>query len=90
MAILREASLSDSEEAKMTRLVTSPQPAVAANRQELELLGQSDTVIHVGGFAKKHTVLIAKGLVQECSDFLQKHRCVVDLDKRVLSEEVVP
>jgi hypothetical protein len=69
-------------------LVTSPQPAVAANGQELDLLGQRDTVIHVGGLAKKHTVLIAKGLVQECllgADFLQKHRCVVDLDKRVLS-----
>ena len=23
-------------------------------------------MIHVGGLAKKHTVLIAKGLVQEC------------------------
>ena len=48
-------------------MVTSPQPAVAANGEELDLLGQSDTVIHVGGLAKKHTVLIAKGLVQECN-----------------------
>ena len=42
------------------------------------------TVIHVESLAKKHTVLIAKGLVQECllgADFLQKDRCVVDLDK---------
>ena len=41
------------------QLVASPQHAVAASGQEYYLLGQSDTLICVGGLTKKHTVLIA-------------------------------
>ncbi len=66
ITIVREDVWRETLQLDWSRLVTSPQPAVAANGQELDLLGQSDTVIHVGGLAKKHTVLIAKGLVQDC------------------------
>lgn len=86
VTIVREDVWRGTLQSDWSRLITLPQPAVAANGQESDLLGQSDTVIQVGGCAKKHTVLITKGLVQECllgTDFLQKHRCVVDLDKRV-------
>ena len=88
VTIVREDVWRETLKSDWSQLVASPQPAVAANGQELDLLGQSNTEIRVGGLAKKHTVLIAKGLIQEClldADFLQKHQCVVHLDKRVLS-----
>ena len=83
VTIAREDVWKGTLQSDWSLLTTSPQPAVAANGQELDLLGKSETTIRVD-LAKKHTVLIARGLVQECllgADFLQKHRCVVDLDK---------
>ena len=41
----------------------------------------------VGGLSESHSVLMAKGLTQECllgADFLSKHGCVVDLKEQVL------
>ena len=87
VTIVREDVWRETMQSDWSQLVPPPHPAVAANGQELDLHGQGEVTIGVGGLAKRHTVLVARGLTQECllgADYLQKHRCVVDLDKRVL------
>ena len=75
VTIVQEDVWKETLQSDWSRLVTSPQPAVATNCQELDLLGQSETVIYEGDLAKKYTVSIARGLVQECllyADFFAK------------------
>ena len=55
---------------------------VAANGEKLELVGQVEVSITIGGVTRRHMVLVTKHLTQECIlgvDFLTKHACVVDL-----------
>eukprot|EP00731_Ephydatia_muelleri_P037376 Em0453g3a len=55
---------------------------VAANGEKLELVGQGEVSITIGGVTRRHMVLVTKHLTQECIlgvDFLIKHACVVDL-----------
>ena len=60
---------------------------VAANGEQLRLLGQTEVRLHVGGLQVFYNVLVAKGLTQECllgADFLSQHGCIVDLRRQVL------
>ena len=60
---------------------------VAANGEQLRLLGQTKVRLHVGGLQVFYNVLVAKGLTQECllgADFLSQHGCIVDLRRQVL------
>lgn len=87
VTIVREDVWRETMQSDWGQLAAPLHPTVAANGQELDLRGQSEVMICVGGLAKRHTVLVARGLTQECllgPDYLQKHRCVVDLDKRIL------
>ena len=55
---------------------------VAANGEKLELVGQGEVSITIGGVTRRHMVLVTNHLTQECIlgvDFLTKHACVVDL-----------
>ena len=55
---------------------------VAANGEKLELVGQGEVSITIGGVTRRHMVLVTKHLTQECIlgvDFLIKHACIVDL-----------
>ena len=42
-----------------------PYPVMAANGQNLNLLGKADVFIHVGGVKAYHGVLVATGLTQK-------------------------
>ena len=82
VTILREDVWRESQEPNQCTPIPPFRPVVTANGQELDLLGQSEVLIHVGGLREKHTALIAKGLTQECLlgvDFLKRHGCIVDL-----------
>ena len=60
---------------------------MAANGQNLNLLGKADVSIHVGGVKAYHGVLVATGLTQRCllgADFLQRHGCVVEFQQETL------
>ena len=55
---------------------------VVANGEKLELVGQGEVSITIGGVTRRHMVLVTKHLTHECIlgvDFLIKHACVVDL-----------
>jgi len=68
------------------QLTPPPRPVIAANGDELEVLGLGDVTLQVGGLETTHTVLVARGVTQECllgADFLSRHHCVVDLGKRL-------
>ena len=55
---------------------------VAANGEKLELVGQGEVSIAIGGVTRRHMVLVMKHLTQECilgGDFLTKHACVVNI-----------
>ena len=64
-----------------------PRPVIAANGEELQVLGLGEATLQVGGLRTIHTVLVTRGVTQECllgADFLSRHHCVVDLGKRLL------
>ena len=68
-------------------LEATARSVVAANGEQLRLLGQTEVRLHVGGLQVFYNVLVAKGLTQECllgADFLSKHGCIVDLRRQVL------
>ena len=87
VTILREDVWKESQQEERGPLTPPFCPVVAANGQELDLLGRSEVMVSVGGLSESHSVLVAKGLTQECllgADFLSKHGCVVDLKEQVL------
>lgn len=86
MTIVREDVWKESRQEERGPLTPPFCPVVAANGQELDLLGRSEVVVSIGGLSGKHSVLVAS-LTQECllgADFLSKHGCVVDLREQVL------
>ena len=55
---------------------------VVANGETLDVLGQVELLIELGGLAKKHMVLVARQLMHDCllgADFLCQHNCIIDL-----------
>lgn len=81
VTIVREDVWRETMQSDWGQLAPPLHPAVAANGQELDLHGQSEVIICVGGLAKRHTVIVARGLTQECllgADYLQKHQCVIE------------
>ena len=87
VTIIREDVWKEAVSGRQRRLDTATQPVVAANGEELQLLGQSPVSLQVGGLCVSHTVLVARGVTQECllgADFLSRHGCVVDLRDNVL------
>ena len=48
------------------QLTPPPRPLIAANGDELEVLGLGDVTLHIGGLETTHTVLVARGVTQEC------------------------
>ena len=85
--IIREDVWRRSQESHQLQLQLPIRSVVAANGEELDLLGQSEVTLGIGGLAVKHLVLVAKGLTQECllgANFLMQHSCVVDLQKMKL------
>ena len=60
---------------------------VVANGETLDVVGQVELLIELGGLAKKHMVLVARQLTHDCllgADFLCQHNCIIDLQHRVL------
>ena len=87
VTILREDVWQEAVSGLQRRLETATQPVVAANGEELQLVGQSPVSLQVGGLRVSHTVLVARRVTQECllgADFLSRHGCVVDLRDNVL------
>ena len=63
-------------------------PVVAANGEQLDLCGESEVTLRVGGIQANYSVLVARNITQECllgSDFLQKFGCIIDLQSHSLS-----
>ena len=74
------------QESNQHQLQLPIRSVVAANGDQLDLLGQSEVTLGIGGLAEKHLVLVAKRLMQECllgADFLMQHSCVIDLQKTI-------
>ena len=62
-------------------------PVVAANGEQLQVLGQAKLTMQVGGVKDDFTCLVASALTQECiigADFLVKHHCIIDLQQKTL------
>ena len=62
-------------------------PVVAANGQQLNLLGQVELPLHIGSIHTNFPFLVASQLTQEClvgADFLSKFNCQLDLGAGVL------
>ena len=60
---------------------------VVANGETLDVLGQVELDVELGGLVKKHMVLVARQLTHDCllgADFLCQHNCIIDLHNRVL------
>ena len=69
-------------------LLEEPTTAVVvANGETLDVLGQMELVIELGGLVKKHMVLVARQLTHVCllgAEFLCQHNYIIDLHNRVL------
>ena len=87
VTIVREDTWQDAVDGR-GQLTSPPRPVVAANGEELEVVGLGEVTLRVGGLQTVHTVLVTRGVTQECllgADFLSCHHCVVDLGKRLLT-----
>ena len=87
VTILREDTWKRARESHQLQLLPPVRSVVAANGEDLDLLGQSEVTLGIGGLVEKHMILVANGLTQECllgADFLMQHSCVVDLQKMSL------
>ncbi len=64
-----------------------PHPVVAANGEQLQVLGRTTAKLQIGELQSHFPILIAKGIIQECllgADFLMHHNCFIDLRNREL------
>ncbi len=55
---------------------------VAANGEQLQVLGRTTAKLQIGELQSHFAILIAKGITQEClleADFLMHHNCFIDL-----------
>ena len=60
---------------------------VAANGGKVEVLGQGEMKVSLGGLNEYHRVLVVKRLTQECfiwADFLTQHGCIVDFQRQIV------
>ena len=62
VTILREDVWRRLQDFCQLRLEPPTRSVITANGEELNLLGQSDVLVSIGGLTKKHTVLVAKRL----------------------------
>ena len=65
-----------------TSLREPERPVIAANGENLALLGEVTVSVQIGKTCVQHSVLVADNLTQECllsADFLANQGCVVDL-----------
>jgi len=64
-------------------------PIVVANGDPLQILGQTQSHIHLAGTDFTHNVLVSGNVTQDCllgADFLAAHGFVIDLQSRVLRQ----
>ena len=70
-----------------SKLSAPDSPVVAANGEELDIMGKMVVLLEVGGLQMEFPVLVARTLTQDCilgADFLFHNRCVVDMHRQVL------
>ena len=82
VTILHANAWKSSNSSNSTSLREPARPVVAANSENLALLGEATVSEQIGKTCVQHPVLVADNLMQECllgADFLTKQGCVVDL-----------
>ncbi len=87
VTIVREDAWQEAVAKQQRRLTTLNRPVIAANSQELEILGQQELTLTIGGFHTPYPVLIARGIMQECllgADFLASQGHIVNLQQKAL------
>ena len=60
---------------------------VVANGEKLEVLGQGEMKVSLGGLNEYHRVLVVKRLTQECliaADLLTQYGCIVDFQRQIV------
>ncbi|KAL5481592.1 hypothetical protein EMCRGX_G021785 [Ephydatia muelleri] len=60
---------------------------VTADGSALTLVGQANVLVSVGGLVRRHCVLVAQSLTQECilgADFLVANDCIIDYHSKTL------
>ena len=60
---------------------------VTADGSALTLVGQANVLVSVGGLVRRHCVLVAQSLTQECilgADFLVANDCSIDYHSKIL------
>ena len=62
----REDSWKRDRESRQLQLHLPVHSVVAANGENLDLLGQSEVTLRIGGLVEKYMILVANGLTQEC------------------------
>ena len=62
---------------------------VTADGSALTLVGQANVLVSVGGLVRRHCVLVAQNLTQECilgADFLVANDCIIDYHSKTLNK----
>ena len=76
-----------SNSSNSTSLREPERPVIAANGENLALLGKATVSVQIGKTCVQHLVLVADNLMQECllgADFLTNKGCIVDLQRHVM------
>ena len=65
------------------KLQPQHKPVLGANNMPLDVLGEVENTLQIGGITAQHGVFVCRGLTQEILvgiDFLRTHKCVLNFD----------
>ena len=66
VTILRESTWKRAWESRQLQLHPPVRSVIDANGEDLDLLGQSEVTLGIGGLMEKHMIIVANGLTQKC------------------------
>ena len=67
----------------LCKLQSQHKPVLGANNMPLDVLGEVEITLQLGGVTAQHRVFVCRGLAQEILvdiDFLRTHKCVLNFD----------
>ena len=70
-----------------SKLEPPRKPVLGANNMPLDVVGETELTIELGGIKAQHTVLVCRGLPQQVLigiDFLMAHKCIINFDNNTV------
>ena len=77
----------------VSKLEPPRKPVLGANNMPLDVVGETELTLRLGGIKAQHKVLVSRGLPQPVLigiDFLMAHKCIINFDTKTVYSEGGP